>query len=96
MFLRAGFNPRGRVVCWANVRAGEGWPRWTRLFQFKCGEMAWVGRRFGFAVRDAQYVCSVIELPRELVPPMLGPRRTHCNLWERERLIQQQREGVTA
>ena len=93
MFLRAGFNPRGKAVCWANVRAGDGFPRWTRLFQFKCGEMAWVGRRFGFAQRDAQYVCSMIELPRELVPKWSDAR----HLWSRPHEIaaQRQTEEVT-
>lgn len=62
MFLKAGFNPRGRVVCVAKARCGNGEPRWTRLFRFRCGELAWIGRRFGWAMRNADYIVSVIRI----------------------------------
>lgn len=80
MFLLAGFNPRGRLVCWAFVRAGDGAPRWTRLWRFRCGEMAWIGRRFGFAIRNASVVCSLFEPHAAYRTIFGGPMKNICDI----------------
>jgi hypothetical protein len=49
MFLQAGFNACGKTVLWAYVRIGDGAPRWTRLYRFECGDLAWIGKRLGWA-----------------------------------------------
>lgn len=54
MFLLAQFNPRGRTVLWAIVRIGDGRARWTRLYRFECGDLAWIGKRLGWA----SFVCD--------------------------------------
>jgi hypothetical protein len=86
MFLNAGFNPRGRVVCRAFMSTGHGHARWTRLYRFRCGEMAWIGRRFGFAVRDAAAVISIIELPVEFRTRYWGETRNVSWLADKPRV----------